>query len=65
MTHSLRRYLEPLWRHCGAWFPLAALALWVLEPAAVSPTQLALVTLVPLTFAPAILVTWHRLQLDR
>jgi ABC-2 type transport system permease protein len=49
----------------GAWFPLAAPALWALQPGAVSPTQLALVTLVPLIFVPAILTTWRRLQLDR
>lgn len=49
----------------GAWFPLAAPALWALQPADVSPVQLALVALVPLAFLPAILTTWHRLQLDR
>lgn len=49
----------------GAWFPLAAPALWALQPADVSPTQLCLVTLVPLTFVPAVLAAWQRLQLDR
>ncbi|WP_199429551.1 ABC transporter permease [Qaidamihabitans albus] len=49
----------------GAWFPLAAPALWALEPARVTSTQLALVTVVPVIFVPAILATWRRLQLDR
>lgn len=49
----------------GAWFPLAAPALWALHPAAVTGTQLCMTTLIPLIFVPATLATWHRLQLDR
>ncbi|THA27139.1 ABC transporter permease [Streptomyces sp. RKND-216] len=49
----------------GAWFPFTAPALWALHPAGVSPAQLALVGLVPVVFVPAVLLTWHRLQLDR
>jgi ABC-2 type transport system permease protein len=49
----------------GAWFPLAAPALWALDPAAVTATQLALVAVVPALFVPATLRTWRTLQLDR
>lgn len=49
----------------GAWFPLAAPALWALEPTAVSATQLALVAAIPLAFGLLTLRAWHRLQLDR
>ncbi|TDC53287.1 ABC transporter permease [Jiangella ureilytica] len=48
----------------GAWFPLAAPALWALEPDEVSSGQLALSTLVPLVVGWATLVAWRRLQLD-
>lgn len=49
----------------GAWFPFTSPALWAMRPAEVSLAQLALVGLVPLTFVPAVLRAWHRLQLDR
>ncbi|PRX51013.1 ABC-2 type transport system permease protein [Prauserella shujinwangii] len=49
----------------GGWFPVAAPALWAIEPASVTPVQLALVTTVPLICAPATLLSWRRLQLDR
>jgi ABC-2 type transport system permease protein len=49
----------------GAWFPLAAPALWALNPATVTVAQLALVAVVPALFVPATLLAWHRLQLDR
>lgn len=49
----------------GAWFPVAAPALWALRPDTVSPVQLALVATIPLILLPALLVTWHRLQLNR
>jgi ABC-2 type transport system permease protein len=48
----------------GAWFPLAAPALWALHPDEVTSGQLALSTLVPLGFGWATLVAWRRLQLD-
>ncbi|MFF0723025.1 ABC transporter permease [Micromonospora sp. NPDC003816] len=49
----------------GAWFPIAAPALWALRPDAVSPAQLALVTVVPAIFAALTITAWARLQLDR
>ncbi len=49
----------------GAWFPIAAPALWALQPAAVTGIQLVLVATIPLIFVPATLRTWRRLQLDR
>ena len=49
----------------GAWFPLAAPALWALSPASATLPQLCLVALVPLLFIPATVLTWRRLQLDR
>jgi ABC-2 type transport system permease protein len=49
----------------GAWFPFTAPALWALQPAAVSPPQLALVLVVPLVFATLTIHAWHRFQLDR
>jgi len=49
----------------GAWFPVAAPALWALRPDAVSPVQLTLVATIPLVLLPVLLTTWHRLQLDR
>lgn len=48
----------------GAWYPPAAPALWALDPPAVTPVQLGLVTLIPAVFVPATLIAWHRLQLD-
>lgn len=49
----------------GAWFPVAAPALWALEPDAVSSLQLGLVILVPLAFGLLTMRTWSHLQLDR
>jgi ABC-2 type transport system permease protein len=49
----------------GAWFPVAAPALWALDPDAVSALQLGLVTLVPLVFGLLTIRTWSHLQLDR
>lgn len=49
----------------GAWFPVAAPALWALDPDAVSVLQLGLVTLVPLVFGLLTVRTWSHLQLDR
>lgn len=49
----------------GAWFPIAAPALWAMQPSSVTVTQLVLVTTIPLIFVPATLLTWRRLQLDR
>lgn len=45
----------------GAWFPVAAPALWAMEPGTVTPTQLLLGAVVPLVFVPATLLTWRRL----
>lgn len=49
----------------GAWFPVAAPALWSLDPATVSGPQLALVAAVPLGFGALTLHAWARLELDR
>ncbi len=49
----------------GAWFPVVTPALWAIDPAAVTPTQLALVPAVPVIFGALTLLAWHRLQLDR
>ncbi|MDY7103843.1 MAG: ABC transporter permease [Actinomycetota bacterium] len=49
----------------GAWFPVAAPALWSLDPDTVSPPQLALVAVIPLAFGALTLHAWSRLQLDR
>jgi ABC-2 type transport system permease protein len=49
----------------GAWFPLAAPALWAIAPNSVSAYQLALVAIVPVGFGLLTLRTWARLQLDR
>lgn len=49
----------------GAWFPLAAPALWALDPGQANAGQLALVAVVPVLAVPAILLGWHRLTLDR
>lgn len=49
----------------GAWFPLAAPALWALDPAAVTGAQLGLVALVPFVFGALTMWSWSRLQLDR
>ena len=49
----------------GGWFPIAAPALWAIDPDAVNPTQLALVVVVPLISALLTAWAWSRLQLDR
>ncbi|MTK02245.1 ABC transporter permease [Micromonospora sp. CP22] len=49
----------------GAWLPIAAPALWALQPHAVNAVQLALVAVVPAGFAALTLAAWARLQLDR
>lgn len=49
----------------GAWFPVAAPALWATSPATVSSVQLALVAVVPLGFGALTVASWARLQLDR
>lgn len=47
----------------GAWFPVAAPALWAMQPDSVTTGQLALVVVVPLVFVPSTLRAWRRLQL--
>lgn len=49
----------------GAWFPLAAPALWAVLPGSVSAPQLLLAAVVPVAFTALTLHAWHRLQLDR
>lgn len=49
----------------GAWFPIAAPALWATAAASVSPAQLALVAVIPLGFGTLTISAWNRLQLDR
>jgi ABC-2 type transport system permease protein len=49
----------------GAWLPVAAPALWAIDPPAVSAPQLALVTVIPLAFGALAMRSWSRLQLDR
>lgn len=49
----------------GSWFPIAAPALWALDPTAVSPAQFALVPVVPLIFGALTIRAWGRLELDR
>ncbi|WP_147376185.1 hypothetical protein [Micromonospora radicis] len=49
----------------GAWFPVAAPALWAMQPDTVSMAQLALVAVVPAGFAMLTMTAWARLQLDR
>ncbi len=49
----------------GAWFPIAAPALWALHPGTVEPVQLALVTVVPLVSVLLTARAWSRLELDR
>ncbi|MEV0729242.1 ABC transporter permease [Polymorphospora sp. NPDC050346] len=49
----------------GAWLPVAAPALWALQPGTVAPAQLALVAVVPVGFAALTVAAWSRLQLDR
>jgi ABC-2 type transport system permease protein len=49
----------------GAWFPVAAPALWTIAPGEVSAGQLALVAVVPAASAMLAVRAWSRLQLDR
>lgn len=49
----------------GAWFPVAAPALWAVAPGEVSAGQLALVALVPAVSAALTVRAWSRLELDR
>lgn len=49
----------------GAWFPIAAPALWALAPEQVGAPQLALVVLVPALSAALTVRAWAHLQLDR
>ena len=49
----------------GAWFPIAAPALWASDPSAVSALQLVGVAVVPLLFGVLAARAWSRLQLDR
>ena len=49
----------------GAWFPIAAPALWAIDPGAVAPTQLILVAIVPILFGALAVRSWANLQLDR
>jgi ABC-2 type transport system permease protein len=49
----------------AGWFPLAAPALWALQPGTVGPWQLVLVAVVPLGFGALTARAWGGLQLDR
>lgn len=49
----------------GAWFPIAAPALWAVAPERVGVGQLALVALVPAVSAALTVRAWSRLELDR
>ncbi|GHG54614.1 hypothetical protein GCM10011331_20540 [Flavimobilis marinus] len=49
----------------AAWLPVAAPALWALDPGAVHAGQLATVLVVPLGFGALTVLAWRRLQLDR
>lgn len=49
----------------GAWFPVAAPALWALDPASVSGGQLALVLVVPAASVGLTMHAWRRLELNR
>jgi len=49
----------------GAWLPFVAPALWAVEPAAVSPAQLALGFVVPLAFGAGTVRAWAEMELDR
>ena len=49
----------------GAWFPVAAPALWALLPADVTLLQLATVPATAACVAVLTARSWHRLQLDR
>ncbi|MDG4798446.1 ABC transporter permease [Micromonospora sp. WMMD1082] len=49
----------------GAWLPIAAPALWALQPHTVTPTQLALAAAIPASFTALTVTAWNRLQLNR
>ncbi|MEO8528515.1 MAG: ABC transporter permease [Pseudolysinimonas sp.] len=49
----------------GPWFPIAAPALWAIDPTSVPVAALALVALVPLAATALTCGAWSRLQLDR
>ncbi|WP_335992234.1 ABC transporter permease [Glycomyces sp. MUSA5-2] len=49
----------------GAWLPIAAPALWALQPGAVTAFQLTAVAAFAIASAVLIARTWRRLQLDR
>ena len=49
----------------GAWYPVAAPALWALKPGTVTALQLSLVGIVAGVFAYLTARSWARLQLDR
>lgn len=49
----------------GAWFPVAAPALWAVDPGGVRAGQLALVAVVPAVSAALTVRAWSRLELDR
>lgn len=49
----------------GAWFPIAAPALWAIDPDAVTGVQLGLVAVVPAVFTFLTSRSWSQLQLDR
>ncbi|SEE22523.1 ABC transporter permease [Ruania alba] len=49
----------------GAWFPVAAPALWALAPDTVAVPQLVLVVVLAVAFAALTASSWSRLQLDR
>ncbi len=48
----------------GSWMPFVAPAMWALQPST-SAAPLLMVPIVPLLFGAAIVISWHRLQLDR
>ena len=49
----------------AGWFPLAAPAMWALDPAHVTGAQLALVMVIPAVFVPLTWISWQRVELDR
>ncbi len=49
----------------GAWFPVAAPALWAIAPGEVRAGQLALVAVIPAASAALTVRAWSRLELDR
>ena len=49
----------------GAWFPIAAPALWAVDPGGVRAGQLALVAVVPAASAALTVRAWSHLELDR